>query len=77
MMWRVRNMFNHPRAVTIRSYLLAVVSATSATLVLLLLRDILSTPIIALFFLLPVGASAVGGLGPGLVAAGYAFLTFN
>jgi len=58
-------------------YALAVLAIASATLVLYLLRGSLNTPIIALLFLLPVVASALGGLGPGLTAAICAFLAFN
>ncbi|MBI3242223.1 MAG: DUF4118 domain-containing protein [Chloroflexi bacterium] len=58
-------------------YVLAVLAIAATTGVLHLLRDGLSTPIIALFFLLPVGVSAVWGLWPGLTAAFSAFLAFN
>jgi len=45
---------------------------------LLLLRRYLGTPLIALLFLLPVGTSTtLWGLGPGIMAAFCAFLTFN
>src|SRR3972149_4390179 len=58
-------------------YVLAILAIASTTFGLSLLRGSLSTPIIALLFLLPVAASAMGGLGPGLAAAVCAFLAFN
>ncbi len=58
-------------------YVLAVLALAATTGGLYLLRDALSTPIIALFFLLPVVVGAAGGLGPGLMAAFCAFLAFN
>lgn len=58
-------------------YALAIFAIAATASILHLLRGSLSTPIIALFFLLPVGASAVRGLGPGLTAAFCAFLAFN
>lgn len=70
-------MFNRLRPASFASHVLAILAVGGATLVLHLLRDVLSTPTIALFFLLPVGASAMGGLGPGLAAAIGAFLAFN
>jgi two-component system, OmpR family, sensor histidine kinase KdpD len=66
-----------PRTRPIFNYLLSVAAVAGTTLALFLLRDSLSTPIIVLFFLMPVGASAMGGLGPGLAAAVGAFLAFN
>lgn len=58
-------------------YASAIVAIAVTTGVLHLLRDSLGTPIIALFYLLPVGVSAMWGLGPGLAAAIFAFLSFN
>jgi len=48
------------------------------TAVLLILRNDLSNPIVALLYLLPVVLSTtLWGLGPGIVAAFFAFLAFN
>jgi len=70
-------MRSHFQPPTARLYALAIIAVASATGALHLLRHALSTPIIALLFLLPVGASALWGLGPGLAAAFAAFLAFN
>lgn len=49
-----------------------------STALLFVLRSALTTPLIALLWLLPVGlATAVWGLGPGVLAAALAFLSFN
>jgi two-component system sensor histidine kinase KdpD len=59
-------------------YLLALLTIAATTALLYLLRDVLDTPLVALLFLLPVGLStAYWGLGPGIMAALCAFLTFN
>jgi two-component system, OmpR family, sensor histidine kinase KdpD len=58
--------------------LLAVVAITLTTAGLFLLRPSLSTPVVALLFLLPVGLStALWGLVPGILASLCAFLAFN
>ena len=45
---------------------------------LLVLRDVLTTPIVALLFLIPVVVAAIRwGLAPGIVASITAFLSFN
>ena len=59
-------------------HLLAVIAIAVTTAVLHLLRQVLSTPIVALLYLLPVGLStALWGLWPGIVASLCAFLAFN
>jgi len=59
-------------------YVLAILTIAVTTVLLNFLRDVLDTPLIALLFLLPVGLStAYWGLGPGILAALCAFLTFN
>ena len=59
-------------------YLLAVLTIAGTTGLLYLLRNVLGTPLIALFYLLPVGLStALWGLGSGLTASVCAFLAFN
>ena len=59
-------------------YLLAVLSIAATTLAMLFLRNALSTPLVALLYLLPVGLSAAyGGLGSGILSALCAFLSFN
>jgi two-component system sensor histidine kinase KdpD len=69
--------FQNSSFVVIR-YLLAVLSIIAATLVMFFLREALSTPLIALLFLLPVGLSAAyGGLVSGILSALCAFLAFN
>ncbi len=63
---------------SLAQYALAVSSTVTATAVLLILRDSLSTPIVALLYLLPVVFStATWGFGPGVAAALCAFLSFN
>ena len=59
-------------------YLLALVVLAVWTVLLSLVRDVLSTQIIALLYLLPVILSAtVWGLGPGILISLAAFLTYN
>lgn len=59
-------------------YVLALLTIAVTTVLLNFLRDVLDTPLVALLFLLPVGLStAYWGLGPGIIAALVAFLTFN
>ena len=59
-------------------YVPAFLSIAGTTTLLHLLRNTLDTPLIALLYLLPVGASAsIWGLGAGIIAALAAFLTFN
>ncbi|MCL5429480.1 MAG: DUF4118 domain-containing protein [Chloroflexi bacterium] len=59
-------------------YIPAMLSIAFTTALLYLMRDVLDTPLIALLYLLPVGASAsVWGLGAGIIAALTAFLAFN
>jgi len=59
-------------------YLLALLATALATTLLIVLQDNLSTPIIALLYLLPVVLStSLGGLGPGIASALFAFLSFN
>ena len=59
-------------------HLLTVIAIAVTTAVLHLLRQVLSTPIVALLYLLPVGLStALWGLWPGIVASLCAFLAFN
>lgn len=59
-------------------YVLGLLSLVAITGLLYLLRNVLSTPIIALLYLLPVILSAtVWGLGPGILTSLAAFLAFN
>jgi two-component system sensor histidine kinase KdpD len=59
-------------------YIPAILSIAVTTGLLYVLRDVLDTPLIALLYLLPVGASASAwGLGAGIIAALTAFLAFN
>ena len=59
-------------------YIPAFLSIAATTTILHLLRNALDTPLIALLYLLPVGASAsIWGLGAGIIAALAAFLSFN
>jgi two-component system sensor histidine kinase KdpD len=59
-------------------YILALLTIAVTTILLNFLRDVLDTPLVALLFLVPVGLStAFWGLGPGLISALSAFLTFN
>ncbi len=59
------------------AYLLAILATSGTIFVLYLSRGLISASIIPLFLLLPVGASAMGGLGPGLAAAIFAFFAYN
>lgn len=70
-------MFKRPRFSSSLLYASAVIAIVATSGVLFLLRDALGTPIVALFYLLPVGVSAMWGLGPGVAAAICAFLAFN
>jgi len=73
----MRSRLNAPSRQAIGALLATLITAVD-TVMLYLLRDILSTPVIALLFLLPVlVASSLWGLGPGVVAAIFAFLSFN
>ena len=59
-------------------YIPAFLSIAATTALLHLLRGVLDTPLIALLYLLPVGASAsLWGLVAGIIAALAAFLSFN
>jgi two-component system sensor histidine kinase KdpD len=59
-------------------YLLSIVSTIVVTAGLLLTRDWMEIAVVALLYLLPVGASAaMGGLGPGIVAALASFFSLN
>lgn len=58
-------------------YLLAISTVAITTGLLLFLREVLDTPIIALLYLLPVGFSTRWGLRPSIVAALGAFIAFN
>jgi two-component system sensor histidine kinase KdpD len=63
---------------SLRQYLAAAASIAATTGLLYILRDLLSTPIVALLYLLPVLAvSTQRGLGPGIVASIGSFLAFN
>ena len=63
---------------SLRGYLLAITTLSVAVLLLLALRDRLSTSTVALILLLPVlWGATVGGLGPGLATAFLAFLAYN
>lgn len=56
---------------------LALIAATTAFL-FFILRGALNTPLVALLYLLPVGlTTALWGLGPGILSAVGAFLSFN
>ncbi len=58
--------------------ILAALTVVLATGLMLAMRSWVTTPTVALFYLLPVGLSAAyWGLGPGLIAALGAFLAFN
>ncbi|MBN2388314.1 MAG: DUF4118 domain-containing protein [Anaerolineales bacterium] len=59
-------------------YLLSIVSTAIVTAGLLAIRERMEIATVALLYLLPVGASAaVGGLGPGILAALAAFFSLN
>jgi two-component system sensor histidine kinase KdpD len=59
-------------------YILALLTLTLTTAPLYLLREDLGTPLVALLFLIPVGLTTTfWGLGPGIMVAFCAFLTFN
>lgn len=59
-------------------YIVAVLTIVGTSGGLYLLRNVLDTPLIALFYLLPVGLStSLWGLGPGLASSFGAFLAFN
>ncbi len=59
-------------------YLLSIISTAIVTAGLIFIRDQMEIAIVALLYLLPVGASAaVGGLGPGVVAALVSFFSLN
>ena len=59
-------------------YLLALLATALTTALLIVVQDNLSTPIIALLYLLPVVlGTSLGGLGPGIASALLAFLSFN
>ena len=59
-------------------YLLAILATALTTTLLIVVQDNLSAPIIALLYLLPVVLStSLGGLGPGIASALFAFLSFN
>ena len=59
-------------------YIPAILSIALTTALLYFMRGVLNTPLVALLYLLPVGASASAwGLGAGIIAALSAFLTFN
>ncbi|MBP8000275.1 MAG: DUF4118 domain-containing protein [Chloroflexi bacterium] len=61
-----------------RRYLLAILTVILTTAILYLLQDSLSTPIVSLLYLLPVGLSTtLWGLGAGIAAASGAFIAFN
>ena len=65
-------------AAVLSRYLLAAGMVVLTTLALTALHGSLSTPVIALLLLIPVGVStAMWGLGPGITAALFAFLGFN
>ena len=60
------------------AYSLAVLTVAVMTGILLVLRHVLTTPIVALLYLVPVMSSAaLWGLGPAIASALAAFLTFN
>lgn len=65
------------RPSVVSAYLLAILATSGTLFVLYLSRGLIDTSIIPLFLLLPVGASAMGGLGPGLAAAVFAFFAYN
>lgn len=59
-------------------YIPAILSIALTTVLLYSMRGVLDTPLIALLYLLPVGASASAwGLAAGIIAALSAFLCFN
>jgi two-component system sensor histidine kinase KdpD len=59
-------------------YLLAIINVVIVTAGLYFIRDRMEIAIVVLLYLLPVGASAaIGGLGPGIVAALVAFFSLN
>ena len=59
-------------------YLLAFVSIAIITLAFFGLRDLMGTTIVALLYLIPIGAiTAFWGLGPGITSGLLSFLTFN
>lgn len=59
-------------------YLIALLVTSLATAALFALREVINPSIVALLYLVPVGLSTVlWGLGPGVTAAFFAFLSFN
>src|SRR5215212_1269838 len=59
-------------------YLLACIVIASITVILTVLRDVLDTTLVALLFLIPLGAiTAFWGLGPGIMSALITFFIFN
>src|SRR5215510_15316511 len=59
-------------------YLLPIAFIAAITAVFFALRDVLDTTLIALLYLIPLGIiTAYWGIGPGIISALTAFLTFN
>jgi len=59
-------------------YLLTSGLVALSTLILFFMRDVLTTPLVALLYLMPVGlTTAIWGLGPGIMSAFLAFIGFN
>ena len=70
--------FRHSRRGYAGRLLLVLALLALTTLALLLFQSELTSPIIALLYLVPVGvAASLGGLGFGILASFVAFLTFN
>ena len=68
----------YPPSSALAQYLLALLATALITALLIIVQDNLSTPIIALLYLLPVVLStSLWGLGPGIASALIAFLFFN
>ena len=65
-------------ATSVLRYIVAAGMIVVIILLLSALRGVVDTPVIALVLLIPVGlTTAVGGLGPGVTSALFAFLGFN
>jgi two-component system, OmpR family, sensor histidine kinase KdpD len=68
--------FTGPR--TTRGYIVAAIGTAAATELLLAFRgDVSKTNVVLAFLLVVVASAAVGGLGPGLLAAALGFLAFD
>ncbi|MBN1429849.1 MAG: DUF4118 domain-containing protein [Anaerolineae bacterium] len=72
-------MYQYPilRASALQTFV-AIVGVATTTAILLLLRQQLNTPVVALLYMLPVlGSTVRWGLGSGIIASACSFLAFN